>query len=123
MPNRLVIIFLVLSIIFALVHIFAMKLSLYWFHWWFDILMHFWGGTLIGLGVHALATLPKISHFPTTKLVLIVLFVATVSWEIFERAAGLYDPATYVIDTSQDIILGFSGGLLAHFLLRAYRMK
>jgi predicted dehydrogenase len=118
-----VIIFLLLASVFALVHVLAITLSLYWFHWWFDILMHFWGGALIGLGIHALSTLPKFILRPTTMVIVVTLLLVTVSWEIFEQVAGLYDPTSYVIDTIQDIILGFGGGLLSHFLLRAYRMK
>jgi len=123
MIHGVVIIFLVFAALFALVHTFAVTASLYWYHWWFDILMHFWGGTLIGLGVHAFSTIPWFSYRPTTKVVLLVLAAATISWEVFERLVGLYDPLRYLLDTGQDMVLGFSGGLLTHLALQAYRMK
>lgn len=43
MINGLVILFLVLATLFTLVHTVALAMSLYWYHWWFDVLMHFWG--------------------------------------------------------------------------------
>jgi len=123
MVHSIVIIFLIFAGLFALVHSMAMAASLYWYFWWFDIFMHFWGGWLFGLGVHALSTLRFLRMNPTTKTVLMIILVIIVGWEVFERYAGLYDPMVYVIDTTQDLLLGLSGGLLAHFVFRTYRMK
>lgn len=112
-----VIIFLIISSVFALVHIFAIATFTYWKVWWFDSVMHFWGGILLGLGVHALCTFSRIHIKPTLPVVLAVLVLATGSWEVFEWYAGLWDADTYVVDTTKDVILGFSGGLLAHIFL------
>ena len=79
--------------------------------------MHFWGGLLIGLGVHSFATFKLIQIRPKLSLVLAVIFVVAVSWEVFEWFAGLYDPTTYLVDTSKDLVFGFSGGLFTHFVL------
>ena len=51
--SRLVILFLLSALAFAVTHLVATAGSLYWYYWWFDIVMHFWGGLLLGLGVHA----------------------------------------------------------------------
>jgi predicted membrane-bound dolichyl-phosphate-mannose-protein mannosyltransferase len=118
-----VFIFLILSIVFALTHYFAMQYSLYWHFSWFDIVMHFWGGGLLALGVHALSTFSRLHFKPTLPILLVVLSVAIFSWEIFERSVGLFDPETYVYDTVKDIILGFAGGLLAHLMLRRYTIE
>lgn len=80
--------------------------------------MHFWGGLLIGLGVHALCRMKSIPILPTTGVVLTVLFVTTFGWEVFEWLVGLYAFEIYILDTILDIVLGFSGGLLAHFILQ-----
>jgi hypothetical protein len=123
MIHGLVIIFLLLSALFALTHQLAVAASLYWYYWWFDILMHFWGGSLLTLGVYSLGTLSRLHFKPTVGIILFVLLLATVSWEVFERFAGLYDPQTYLVDTIQDVLIGFSGGLLAHLVLRRYTIR
>ena len=116
--SRLIILFLILSVTFAAAHQIAVAGSLYWYYWWFDVLMHFWGGLLIGLGVHALCRLQSITLKPSLLIVVVTISLIVISWEVFERAVGLFDPASYWLDTSQDVALGFGGGLLAHFLLQ-----
>jgi len=85
--------------------------------------MHFWGGILLGLGVHAICSLKSITLKPTMGLLLFTLVVATGTWEVFEWLAGLYDPTTHLFDTTKDIIVGFGGGLLAHIILNKRTMK
>ena len=123
MPHKRIILFLILSVAFATTHYFAGLASLYWYFWWFDILMHFWGGILIGLGVHVFGSFSVISIRPNLLQLLVTIAMVTLSWEIFERVYGLYNPDGYILDTVIDISLGFSGGLLAHVILRRYTMK
>jgi len=110
--------FFLLSGIFAMTHYVAVQASLYWYFWWFDSVMHFWGGCLIGLGIHALATFADFHIKPSYKFILTILLVVTVSWEIFEWYYGIAGTRNYAFDTTKDIFLGFSGGLLAHTILR-----
>lgn len=86
-------------------------------------MMHFWGGVLIALGVYTLTTFSQIKLKPSFKLIIISLLVITVTWEIFEWNTGLYDARNYLLDTIVDLVVGFSGGLLAHIFLRTYTMK
>lgn len=123
MPSGLMILFLFAGALFAAVHYVAVLASLYWFFWWFDIMMHFWGGLLIGLGVHALARYSWWPFRPTWIVMILVLAVITGVWEVFEFGVGLYNPATHFMDTLQDVLIGFSGGLLSHFLLKTYTMR
>lgn len=123
MIRPMVLIFVLLGAVFAAVHLFAIKASLYWYYWWFDIMMHFWGGILLALGVHSFCTFSRIHLKPTLKLVLVTLLLVTMSWEVFERSVGLYDPITYIFDTGKDVVIGFSGGLLAHIILRKYTIS
>lgn len=119
MVHGIVIVFVLLASIFAFVHVVAVVASLYWYYWWFDIVMHFWGGGLLALGVHAFSTFRLIRLRPSTRLMLITLTGATVSWEVFEFFAGLYEPTAYVWETTKDVIVGFGGGLLTHAFLKS----
>jgi hypothetical protein len=47
MIHPIVVFFLLMSSIFAGVHYAAMVANLYSYFWWFDIVMHFWGGLLL----------------------------------------------------------------------------
>jgi hypothetical protein len=117
MTHGLVVTFVVLSGIFAFVHWIAVTASLYWYYWWFDIVMHLWGGALITLGVFAFSTLQLIGLRPTFTMVLLALVLTTGAWEVFEFAVGLWDPQTYLFDTSKDVLVGLSGGLLTYAFL------
>lgn len=122
MPQAAVWIFLLVSSFFATVHSFAVSMSLYWYYWWFDIFMHFWGGALVVLGVYALCSLKHIPLKPTSFLIFLTLFTIMFIWEVFEWKVGLFNPPTHIFDTSKDVFVGFSGGLLAYILGVRLRM-
>ena len=122
MPQTLVWIFLAISSVFAAVHNFAVVTSLYWYYSWFDIVMHFWGGILVVLGVYAMCSLKHVPLKPTTLIIFGTLITILISWEIFERAAGLYNPATYIYDVSKDLIVGLVGGLVGFLVAIRLRM-
>lgn len=115
--------FLLSAILFAVVHWFAVKTSLYWVYWWFDIVMHFWGGALITYGTYVIYSFVFENVKPHLKIILLMLVVTTGAWEVFEWFAGLYDPATYLIDTIKDVIVGFSGGLFTYGIFRRYKIN
>lgn len=115
MPQAIVWIFLLSSSMFATVHNLAVRTSLYWYYSWFDIVMHFWGGILVVLGVYALCSLKHIPLKPSQVLIFATLFFAMISWEFFEWQAGLFDPHTYIADTFKDLVVGFLGGLVGYF--------
>lgn len=118
MTHRLTIAFFILFSTFALVHSFAVTLSLYWYYSWFDIVMHLWGGILIGLGIHTFSLYPWFTVKPTTKAILFGLLCITIGWEIFEWSIGLYSKDAYIASTVKDLCFGFAGGLLAHAMLK-----
>lgn len=115
--------FLLLAAIFAAVHYLATVASLYWYYPWLDIVMHLWGGILVALGVVVLASFKSARIKPTLQITLSVLFVAMVSWEIFERMVGLYSQDTYIFDVSKDIFFGLLGGLIGYLLFRKRTKK
>lgn len=116
MPQAIVWIFLAVSSIFAAVHNFAVVTSLYWYYSWFDIIMHFWGGILVVLGVYAICSLKHVPLKPTTLIIFSTLAITMLLWEIFEWKAGLFDPQTHLFDTTKDIIVGLIGGLVGYLV-------
>ncbi len=102
----------------AALHILAIELSLYWHFWWFDIPMHFFGGTIVALGLYTLRDirfpLPKIM-FRLTPFLLAVLIVALI-WEGFELWAGIPIEPDFLLDTGIDLVMGLLGGFLGYHL-------
>ncbi len=121
MPQAIVWIFLAISSVFAAVHNFAVVTSLYWYYSWFDIIMHFWGGILVVLGVYAICSLKHVPLKPTTLIIFSTLIFTMALWELFEWKAGLFDPQTHLFDTTKDIIVGLTGGLVGY--LAAIRLR
>ena len=114
MPQAIVWIFLAVSSVFAAVHNFAVTTSLYWYYSWFDIVMHFWGGVLVVLGVYALCSLKHVPLKPTSWLIFSVLIFLMLSWEVFERSIGLVHPVHPYLETLKDIAVGLFGGLVGY---------
>src|SRR5690606_8935305 len=101
---------------------FAVATSLYWYYPWFDIVMHFWGGLLLVLGVHAISRL-QLPIKPTRRTILIVAFAAMIAWEIFERVMGLYPPGTTIFDVLKDLVVGTTGVLVGYYFLKEKRLS
>ncbi len=121
MIQPIVALFVFVSALFAAVHLFAMQASLYWFYWWFDLLMHTWGGILITLGLFAFGTFSRIKRKPTFLFTLAALLFVVTVWELFEWRAGLFDPATHLEDTLIDMFLGVAAGVITYFILKKKR--
>lgn len=81
--------------------------------------MHAWGGMLIVLGVHMFSTFSWATYKPTWPVVIVVFLVTAISWEFFEWLVGLFDPATYIFETSKDIMVGLMSGVLTQLLVTA----
>jgi hypothetical protein len=97
---------------------------LYWYLWWFDSVMHFWGGFMITLGLFAIATFSRFRTRPTLWFTIAVLILMTLVWEGFEWYAGLIDPdpMVHLLDSSKDIVLGIGGGLIMYVLFRRFKI-
>ena len=122
MPQAIVWIFLLISGSFATIHTLAVATSLYWYYSWFDIIMHFWGGALVVLGVYALCSLKHVPLKPTSFIIFSTLIIAMVVWELFEWQVGLFDPHTHFFETMKDIVVGLIGGLVGYFAALRLRM-
>ena len=113
---------LFLALIVASLHLGALEYYWYWTYWWFDILLHFLSGVLIGFLFLSLFE----SHihkeiFEKHMFLLIILFVFMVGfgWEVFEVIIqpDIVVESDYVLDTFSDILVDFSGGLFAYISL------
>lgn len=122
MIQPVVILFVIVSTMFAATHWVAVEASLYWHYWWFDVVMHFWGGLLIALGVFALTTFRRITLKPTISLVLGTALVLVLGWEYFEWQVGLFNPDIHLPDAIYDITLGLTGGLLGYLILKRFKI-
>jgi hypothetical protein len=105
----------------AALHILAIKLSLYWHFWWFDIPMHFFGGVIVALGVYVVRDLglplPSFSY-RLVPFLCIVLLVALI-WEAFELWAGVPMESDFIVDSATDLLMGMMGGYFGYHLGRA----
>jgi uncharacterized membrane protein len=109
------------GVLVSILHYTALKLFLYWSTDWYDILMHFLGGFLIGLIVVSLiqrienrdqGTENKILLF--TAVILSVLSVGLV-WELWEIFIGFTDVLKDRADTILDLIMDLIGATASIF--------
>ncbi len=109
----------VLVILFVILHSAAIYFYFYWTVWWYDILMHVLGGFITALIVVSLLPL----HFNSKTAVFLATLVASIAagilWEYYEYKYGITftTEATYVFDTTSDLLNDIVGGLMAYLLL------
>jgi len=109
--------FLVAGSIFAVLHIIASELYLYWRFEWFDIPMHFYGGLVVVLGIFALASrnfLVK-ERWLTLTVSLVTLMIFASVWELYELMIGATVPNNYVLDTILDFVMGIAGATFGYY--------
>lgn len=110
---------LALSVVVAVLHKIALVLFLYWTVSWFDILMHFLGGLLIGLisififFILRFVSIPK-NHILNVFIITVgsVLIVGLV-WELWEVFVGLTNVLKDQVDTAIDIVMDLIGASAA----------
>lgn len=105
----------------AFLHVIALKLSLYWHFWWFDMPMHFLGGAIVALGLFFLIDIkfPLSTVFERLPFTLLAVLAVALAWEYFELWAGIPIESDYVVDTLTDLVMGLSGGYVGYYLARA----
>jgi hypothetical protein len=96
----------------AVAHTVASAEYLYWQYRWLDTPMHLLGGFALGSLVIAL-----LFRYRPAYYVAAMLFVA-ISWEVFEVALGLPQPADYLLDTAHDLLNDTLGAGAAFILAR-----
>jgi hypothetical protein len=117
--QKLVVSALLSSIVLFVLHFIAMENSWYFLYFWFDILMHVFGGFTITLALFLiLERIPFAQMMSQTYflfLVLFFLFVAGAAWEVFEYWTDIlflkigFDS----IDTFADLVNDMFGSFIA----------
>lgn len=104
----------------AVLHKLALSLSLYWSVWWFDIPMHFLGGSLIALITLFVIYDPKFFNFSDKKPVVIfsvalgTTLIIGLSWELWELYMGFTNIYEDRIDTMADLINDTLGAITVY---------
>jgi len=115
--NRLKMLFLVflLATAVALLDYLGQIFRLYWALWWFDLVMHFLGGLVVGLFLAWLYVF-VLKKKPDGRLIwasVVGVIIIGSLWEIYEVFIGInvtHEP--YVWDTTIDIILDITGAII-----------
>lgn len=84
--------------------------------------MHFSGGLLIGIGLHAFGTFSRIKRKPTAVFIALFTLGVVLVWEAFELSVGLSDLSLHFVDTIADIFNGIVGAILAHFVIKKFKI-
>jgi hypothetical protein len=110
------VLFLISLSFLAVVHIIALELFLYWRFWWFDIPMHFIGGSVVALGLFTLRDLrlPIPARYLRAVPVVLLVIVVAMLWEVYELFIGVPIESDYVVDTLIDLSMGILGGLVGY---------
>ncbi len=103
-----------LSIFIFVLHLFALKFSLYWFIPSLDMIVHFFGGFTIVLLAISLFFYNQKNFFSFIILSLVVSLLFSLGWELFENKIGFtFSSENFASDTVSDILLGIFGGFVA----------
>jgi len=97
-------------------HFLATKFHWYFSIWWFDILVHFLGGFLIGL-ILVLLFYPKFFSFTNFFKIFFGFIVIGIGWEIFEILVDQFitQNSFNFLDTLSDLFVGLGGATIALF--------
>lgn len=108
-------------VIIGLMHAAAMQLNLYYDHPYYDFILHFLGGVVVGqcavLLVSRLNFLQHRSLFFQLVLIVIIMAVVGFAWEYMEYILGIANPGAqgYIRDTTEDFIADYIGVFVAYF--------
>lgn len=115
-----------LSIITSFLHYSALVLSLYYTVSWFDIMMHFIGGALIGLIFILIFYIYEWKPFQKNNKATVFIvtlggvLIVGLAWELWELFVGFTDITTDLPDTLLDIIMDLLGGSMAFLYAKKY---
>src|SRR3989344_6017494 len=106
----------VLLFLIFILYFLELKFYLSWTVWWYDILLHFLGGSVVGMAVllifERFFDMEITGVFKTVLIGIVGAFVIGVLWEILELRLNLTsfsDGVVYITDTISDLILDMTG--------------
>ncbi len=100
-------------------HLAAFALRLYWFLWWYDGLLHFIAGIVLGLAYIYFVPIFFARRSRIANLLLFTLWIAAIGlgWEVFEYAYNIsVSIEGYMVDTITDVVADTIGGILGYFM-------
>jgi uncharacterized membrane protein len=122
----LLVIFSLVALLGALQQL-AFAYYLYWRFPWYDILMHFLGGVVVGavyLWVVRYELPASLKKYETFAYVFLFALVIGILWEIFEYFVGIdreFSRATRQFDTALDLVMDVSGATLSYIAFSRFR--
>ncbi len=107
------------AVVFVLNYI-AGLYYLYWVFWWYDIMMHFVTGAVVGAFVAwgVLRFRADVSLSALFGIVFISIMVIGIGWEIFEYVTGAFiGESDILFDTLHDIVMDTLGAFFSTAIL------
>ncbi|HEX8591288.1 MAG TPA: hypothetical protein VF696_00855 [Candidatus Paceibacterota bacterium] len=103
---------LVLAILLAGVHLYALPHFWYWYFPWLDLPVHLLGGAFM-----ATAVIGVLGRF-RPLVFLVVVTAGAVGWEVFELVVNVDREMNFVFDTSMDLLMDTLGIILSYATAR-----
>lgn len=115
---------MVLGFVIAILHFIASMYYLYFEWWWFDIMMHVFGGIFIAGSALWFLKYEVPARFqrrvPPFLFAFVSIAVIGVMWEWFELLTGMYSAVNYTLDTTLDLLSDVAGMLIAYTIFSRY---
>lgn len=120
---KLSVITLVSLLLLLYLHIQGMAQNLYLNYWYYDVVLHFFGGICIALSAYCVTEFFNIQIIKRNFWSIILLtFIAGFAWEVFEViydiAGHHFGTLQYNIDSIKDLINDVIGGAVVYFMLK-----
>lgn len=123
--TSLIVLFILVALLGALQQL-AFAYYLYWTLPWFDIVMHFLGGIVVGGAYVWVVTYEMPERFKKLRTFFSVFcfaLVVGVAWELFEYLIGIdreYTTAVWRTDTFIDLVMDVSGAALSYIVFNFF---
>ncbi len=111
---------LLLAFQLAVVHMVALKFSLYWEIDWFDNLMHLFGGVVLSLLLYTLVDINVLGKrwVKSWRRMTVLILTVVLSWEVIGVLMTMRFKDNFISDTSSDLVFGILGSIIGWFIGR-----